>query len=373
MSAIRTIEYENLKLLNAPFQQDYEEVFHRMLETGWFILGKETAAFEKAFASYLGVPYFLGVASGLDALELPLKIADFPAGSEVIVPSNTYIATINAVLNAGLKPVFVEPDPETLNINPQLIEAKITEKTKAIMIVHLYGKSCDMDAIMAIVNQYKLLLIEDCAQSHGARWNGRMTGSFGIGAFSFYPTKNLGALGDAGGIAIQDEETYHKLKAWRNYGSHVKYQNEFIGANSRLDEIQAAFLHIKLKHLDPINNHKRQLANIYNAELPETVLKPVRQAEAFDVFHIYAIRHPKRDELRQYLLDNGVKTEIHYPIAPVDQQSIRHIYQKKGWALPEGDSLLAREIAATELSLPVSTIHNESDIRYICALIQNFS
>jgi len=373
MSAIRTIEYENLKLLNSPFQEAYEAAFHQLLETGWFILGKETETFEQAFAAYLGVPYFLGVASGLDALEMPLKIADFPSGSEVIVPSNTYIATINAVLNAGMKPVFVEPDPATLNIDPRRIEARISSDTKAIMIVHLYGKPCNMDAIMDIVHRHNLLLIEDCAQAHGARWNGRMTGTFGIGAFSFYPTKNLGALGDAGGIAIQDEATYLKLKAWRNYGSFIKYQNEYIGANSRLDELQSAFLHIKLKHLDQINDHKRRLAAVYDAALPDTVLKPIRQTEAHDVFHIYAIRHPKRDALRQYLLEHGVKTEIHYPIAPVDQLAIRNIYHKMGWDLPETDSQLARNIAATALSLPVSTIHSETDILYICELIRNFS
>lgn len=372
MSAIRTVDYENLKGLNAPFRAAYENSFDALLNSGWFILGKQTEAFETAFADYLGVPYFLGVASGLDALEMPLKVMDLPIDSEVIVPSNTYIATINAIINAGLKPVFVEPDLASYNIDPERIAEKINTKTVAIMLVHLYGKACEMDKIMPLVEQHKLLLIEDCAQSHGAKFNGKMTGSFGIGAFSFYPTKNLGALGDAGGIAVQDEATYLKLKAWRNYGSRIKYQNDFIGANSRLDEIQAGFLKVKLAHLDEINAHKRQLATIYDTLLPDTVIKPARIAGSDDVFHIYPIRHPKRDELRAFLAEHGIKTEIHYPIAPVDQQSIRDFFGKKGWELPETDSLLAREIAATELSLPISTIHSEADVRYVCEKIAAF-
>ncbi len=372
MSPIRNIDYENLKGLNAPFRAAYEASFGQLLDSGWFILGKQTEAFEAAFAAYLGVPYFLGVASGLDALEMPLKVMNFPPNSEVIVPSNTYIATINAIINAGLKPVFVEPDLASYNIDPKRIAEKINSATVAIMLVHLYGKACAMDQIMPLVEKHRLLLIEDCAQSHGAKFNDQMTGSFGIGAFSFYPTKNLGALGDAGGIAIQDEATYLKLKAWRNYGSRVKYQNDFIGANSRLDEIQSGFLNIKLKHLDEINAHKNRLADLYLELLPETVVKPVRLPNTGDVFHIFPIRHKRRDELRAYLAENGVKTEVHYPIAPVDQQSIRNYFTQKGWELPEADSNLAREIASTEMSLPISTIHNEADIRQICSIINSF-
>lgn len=372
MSPTRNVDYENLKGLNAPFRTAYEANFSNLLERGWFILGQETEAFEAEFAAYLGVPYFLGVASGLDALEMPLKIMDFPAESEVIVPSNTYIATVNAIINAGLKPVFVEPDLATYNIDPAKIEEKITTKTVALMLVHLYGKACAMDQIMPLVETHKLLLIEDCAQSHGAKFRGKMTGSFGVGAFSFYPTKNLGALGDAGGIAIQDEATYLKLKAWRNYGSRIKYQNDYIGANSRLDEIQAGFLRIKLAHLDEINAHKNRLADLYLALLPDTVVKPIRLAEVVDVFHIFPIRHARRDELRAYLAEHGVKTEVHYPIAPVDQKSIQAFYKLKNWELPISDSQLAREIAATELSLPISTIHSEEDVRYICTLITAF-
>lgn len=369
---MRKVEYENLQLLNAPFRAEYEAKFSQLLTKGWFILGEETAAFEQEMAEFLGVPYFLGVASGLDALEMPLKIMDFPADSEVIVPSNTYIATINAIINAGHKPVFVEPDPQTYNIDPERIAEKINDKTRALMIVHLYGKACAMDEIMALVDAHNLLLIEDCAQSHGAKWKGKMTGTFGIGAFSFYPTKNLGALGDAGGIAIQDETTYQKLKAWRNYGSRVKYQNDYIGANSRLDELQSAMLRIKLRSLNQINAHKRQLAAIYDKLLPNSIKKPINQPDAWDVFHIYAIQHEKRDELREFLLQNGIKTEVHYPIAPVDQQSIRNWYAKSKWELPMNDSHIARTMASQLLSLPISYIHSEADVRYVCEVINQF-
>jgi len=372
MHPIRTIDYENLKGLNAPFRAAYETAFGNLLDSGWFILGKQTEAFEAAFAAYLGVPYFLGVASGLDALEMPLKMMDFPPDSEVIVPSNTYIATINAIINAGLKPVLVEPDMATYNIDPARIAEKINAKTVALMLVHLYGKACAMDKIMPLIQQHNLLLIEDCAQSHGAKFKGQVTGSFGIGAFSFYPTKNLGALGDAGGIAVQDEATYLKLKAWRNYGSRIKYQNDYIGANSRLDEIQSGFLQVKLSHLDEINAHKNRLADLYLELLPASVVKPIRLNGVGDVFHIFPIRHPSRDALRIYLAEHGVKTEIHYPIAPIDQQSVRDYYAKKGWELPESDSILARKIAATELSLPISTIHDETDVRYVCEIITAF-
>ncbi len=367
---MNNIDYENLKGLNAPFREEYIKKYTEILDKGWFILGSEVEQFEKEFAEYLGVPYFLGLASGLDALELPLKAFDFEPGSEVIVPSNTYIATINAILNTGHKPVFVEPDINTYNINPARIEEKINSKTKAIMVVHLYGKSCDMDPILELCKKYNLELIEDCAQSHGALYKGKMTGTFGIGAFSFYPTKNLGALGDAGGIALQDEKLYQKLKAWRNYGSYVKYKNEYIGDNSRLDEIQAGFLRIKLKALNDINNHKRSLAEIYFNELNASkYILPARDKNYFDVYHIFSLRSERRDTLKQELLELGIKTEIHYPIAPIDQNSIKSAFESRAWKLEDKDFEIAREIHATELSLPISTIHNEEQIQYICKVM----
>lgn len=373
MSPIKSIEYENLAGLNAPFKAAFEKEFSRLLDKGWFILGEQVASFEKEFAGFLGAGHFLGLASGLDALEIPLKVMDFPTNSEVIVPSNTYIATINAILNAGFKPVFVEPDIHTYLIDPARIEEKITEKTRAIMIVHLYGKPCEMDPILALCTKYQLTLIEDCAQSHGATYKGKQTGTFGIGAFSFYPTKNLGALGDAGGISVADQDLFEKIKAWRNYGSRVKYQNDYVGDNSRLDEIQAGFLRIKLEALNAITTHKRKLASIYHQELdPVKVILPHQAGHLNEAFHIFPIRHPKRDELKQYLLDKGIRTEIHYPIAPCDQKSIKDVFSLKGWKIQDNDFELAREIHASILSLPVSTIHSEEDIRYVASAINSF-
>lgn len=367
------IDYENLSGLNAPFQKEYEEVFSALLKKGWFILGEQVQQFEEEFAAYIGAEKFLGLASGLDALEIPLKVLDFPAGSEILVPSNTYIATINAILNTGNKPVFVEPDKDTYLIDPKKIEVKITKNTRAMMIVHLYGKPCDMDPILALCEKYKLELIEDCAQSHGAMYKGKQTGTFGFGAFSFYPTKNLGALGDAGGISLNGSDWYEKIKAWRNYGSHVKYKNEYVGDNSRLDEVQAAFLRIKLKALNEITNHKQKLAALYDELLDEDkVIKPARSADWSEVHHIYPIRSERRDELKQYLLDKGIKTEIHYPIAPCDQKSIQDVFNKNGWDLDDADFELAREIHKTILSLPISTIHSEEDIRYIASCVNAF-
>ncbi len=252
------IVYEDLYLLNKPFLAQYQENFSDSLEKGWFILGNKVSQFEKEFAAYCGSKYCAGLASGLDALVLALRYFDFPKGAEVIVPSNTYIATILAIYHNGLVPVLVEPDLETYNIDPEKIEEKINHRTKAILVVHLYGKSCDMDPILAIANRNGLKVIEDCAQSHGATYKGKMTGTFGhFGAFSFYPTKNLGALGDAGALITSDIEVIEKIKALRNYGCHEKYHNTYIGVNSRLDEIQAGFLSVKLPYLEDINAHKK--------------------------------------------------------------------------------------------------------------------
>jgi dTDP-4-amino-4,6-dideoxygalactose transaminase len=366
------VEYENLKKLNAPFMEDYRKAFDVVLESGWFILGKGVAAFEEQFAAYLGVKHFIGLASGLDALEIPLKCMDFEPRSEVIVPSNTYIATINAIINSGHIPVFVEPDIHTYNIDIQIIEEKITSRTRAIMLVHLYGKPCEMDAIVRLCDRYNLALIEDCAQSHGATFEGKMTGTFGIGAFSFYPTKNLGALGDAGGIATNDDDLFKKMKAWRNYGSNVKYQNEYIGANSRLDETHAVNLSIKLRGLDGINQRKNEIAALYLKHLKSDFILPTVDTRDYNAFHIFPIRHEKRDALREYLLKNGIKTEIHYPIAPCDQRSIQNWTAKNGVVLNPNDFVLSRQIHATELSLPCSTIHSDADIYYVIEKMNAF-
>lgn len=358
------IEYENLASSNRKFEEEYKTWFTQFLEKGWYILGTQVKAFENEFAHYCDVAHCIGVASGLDALMLALKQAELPPDSEVLVPSNTYIATILSILQCGLKPVLVEPDIRTYNIDPLLIEEKITSRTRAIMLVHLYGKSCDMDPVMDIVRRYDLFLIEDCAQAHGASYKNKKVGSFGIGAFSFYPTKNLGAMGDAGAITVNDEVLSEKFRALRNYGSKIKYHNDYIGFNSRLDEIQAGFLSIKLKYLDEINAHKRKLANLYFEGLKDDFILPFRSPECEDVFHIFNVRHPKRDQLKDFLLKNNIKTEIHYPIPPHRQNAMLGIFN--------GEFQISEEIHNTTLSLPISFGHTENDILRVMDVLNRF-
>jgi dTDP-4-amino-4,6-dideoxygalactose transaminase len=356
---MKNIEYENLKKLNAPFFDEYKKKFNDILESGWYILGNQVSEFEKRYAEYNGSKFCIGVASGLDALVLALKACGFEENSEVIVPSNTYIATILAIMQCGLKPILVEPDIKTYSIDPDKIEENITSKTKAILIVHLYGKACDMDKILNISHKYNLFLIEDCAQAHGAMYKNKKTGTFGeFGCFSFYPTKNLGALGDAGAITTDDEKLAEKIRFFRNYGSNKKYYNEYICYNSRLDEVQAGFLLVKLKYLEKINNHKRKLAEIYFNYLDDRFIKPDRDLNYYDVFHIFNIRYKNRDKLREYLLKNGIKTEIHYPVSPNKQVCMKGI-------LDNVECPISQEIHATTLSLPISYFHTEEDIKVI--------
>jgi dTDP-4-amino-4,6-dideoxygalactose transaminase len=360
------IEYENLALLNAPFVDEYASSFQRVLNSGWYILGQEVKNFEKDFADYNHAKHCLGVASGLDAITLSIAAMDFDPGSEILVPSNTYIATILSILQNQMKPVLVEPSLETYNIDPAKIEAQITKKTKAIIVVHLYGKACDMDPIMALCKKYELTLIEDCAQSHGATYKNKFTGTFGeFGAFSFYPTKNLGALGDAGAIICQNDRYADLIRKLRNYGSDRKYYNELIGYNSRLDEIQAAFLSVKLKSLDKINQHKRKLAALYLEHLKNDFIKPVLHKDFFDVYHIFNIRHPKRDALREHLLKHEIKTEIHYPVSPNKQEALKGFFT--GMTFP-----ISEEIHQTTLSLPISYFHSEEAIFSVIECMNKF-
>jgi len=360
------IEYENLALSNTAFMQDFRIAFDEILRSGWFVLGKHVQEFENRFAEYCGVKQCVGVASGLDALDLSLRVFRFRPGSEVVVPSNTYIATILAVLHCGLTPVLVEPRIDTYNLDASRLEDAITPKTVAILPVHLYGKMCDMDEIMTVAKSRGLKVIEDCAQAHGAEYRGGKAGAFGdCNAFSFYPTKNLGALGDAGAVTTNDGDLAKALRTLRNYGSNTKYYNEVVGFNSRLDEVQAGFLAIKLKYLDKINIHKRELAEIYFSRLSESVIKPVRQPGHYDVYHIFNVRHPHRDELRAHLLTNGIKTDIHYPVAPARQAAMRGILQQDGFPISD-------QIHATTLSLPISLFHRESDIVATCEAINRF-
>jgi len=360
------IEYENLGKLNQPFEDVYRAAFERVQKSGWFVLGKEVKYFEEAFAKYCGVPECIGVANGLDALVIALRVLELEQGSEVIVPSNTYIATILAIVQAGLKPVLAEPNINTYNIDPNTIRKAITSKTRAIMPVHLYGKCCDMEAIMAIAKEHSLYVIEDAAQAHGAMQNGKCVGSFGhLSAFSFYPTKNLGALGDAGAVTTNDEALASKVRMFRNYGSSKKYYNEVVGYNSRLDEMQAALLSEKLKALDSINEHKRKLADIYQAGLKDDFIKPVIKGGYYDVYHIYNIRHEKRDELKAFLQKNEIGSDIHYPVAPIHQKAMKGI-------LDNQTTPIAEEIHRTTLSLPISYFHTEQDIEKVVKIMNSF-
>ncbi|AFM02719.1 putative PLP-dependent enzyme possibly involved in cell wall biogenesis [Bernardetia litoralis DSM 6794] len=372
------IPYENLNLSNKPFFKDYQTKFSQFLEKGWFILGNETQEFEKEFAHYSQSKHCIGVGNGLDALSIILKALsekyNFSTNkneeTEVIVPSNTYIATILAILQNGFKPVLVEPDINTYNINSSEIEKAITPKTKVIMVVHLYGKVCQMDKIQEIATKYNLLIVEDAAQAHGATLkinsDNQKAGSFGIAnGFSFYPTKNLGALGDGGAIITNDSELNESIRSLRNYGSKQKYYNEKIGYNSRLDELQAAFLRIKLQKLDDINNHKRKLAKLYLENLKSDFTLPVVEANFHDVYHIFAIRHEKRNELKEYLLKNEIGTEIHYPVPPAEQKALKGILDKT-------DFPIAKQIHETILSLPISYFHTENDILRVIEVMNKF-
>ncbi len=359
------IEYENLYKSNLMFLDELKKSFDETLKSGWFILGRKVSQFEIDFSNYYNVKQCIGVASGLDALILALKSFNFENDSEILVPSNTYIATIISILQAGLIPILVEPNIKTYNIDPNRIEEKITAKTKAMMIVHLYGKSCQMDRILDISSRYNLKLIEDCAQSHGAKYKNKLTGTFGeFGAFSFYPTKNLGALGDAGALITNNDHLASTIKRLRNYGSDIKYSNELIGYNSRLDEIQAGFLSVKLKLLKQINLHKRKLAEIYLKNLKDEYIKPAIEEDYYDVYHIFNIRHSKRDRIRKFLLNNGIQTEIHYPIPPHRQKALLSIIK--------GSYPISEEIHNTTLSLPCSIGHTEDDIYKIVEVLNNF-
>ena len=360
------IEYESLGKANQPFFNDYREAFEKVLTSGWYILGNAVKQFETEFADYNKSPFCAGVANGLDALILSLRSLGLEQGDEVIVPSNTYIATILSIVHNGLKPVLAEPDIDTYNIDPARIEEKITSRTRVIMVVHLYGKVCDMASIGAIAKTHGLKIIEDCAQAHGASFKGTKAGNFGnFGAFSFYPTKNLGAIGDAGAVTTADGSLHNAITTLRNYGSRIKYQNEQVGYNSRLDELQAAFLSVKLKHLDAITAHKRELAHLYNTNLKSDFIKPVVHKDYYDVYHIYNIRHPRRDALREFLLNNDIRTEIHYPIAPNKQVAMAGI-------LDDIPTPIAEEIHRTTLSLPISYFHTADDITRVIEVMNRF-
>lgn len=351
--------------LNEALRAAFERVFAR----SWYIGGAEDEAFEKAFAAYCDAEYCVGVGNGLDALMLALKAMDIGEGDEVIVPSNTYIATALAVTYVGAKVVFVEPVPETFNIDPDRIEAAITPRTKAIMPVHLYGQACDMDPIMRIAEKHALRVLEDCAQAHGATYKGRKVGTFGDAAgFSFYPGKNLGALGDAGALVTNDRALADKVRQLGNYGSDYKYHHIYKGNNSRLDELQAAFLAAKLPHLERMNVERRRVAARYLSEInnPKVTLPVVRE-DCVPVWHIFAIRCRERDALEAHLNARGIGTNKHYPIPMHLQECYRDL------GLRAGDLPIAEAISATELSIPMYYGMTDDEIGWVIDSINCFA
>lgn len=348
--------------------KDLRQAFDRVFTRSWYVEGVEDEAFEKSFAEYCDRKYCIGVGNGLDSLMLALKALGIEEGDEVLVPSNTYIATALAVTYLGATPVFVEPDIRTFNIDPSRIQEKITSRTKAIMPVHLYGQACDMDPIMNLARKHHLFVVEDCAQAHGATYKGRKTGSFGDAAgFSFYPGKNLGALGDAGATVTNSKAIADKVRAYGNYGSDFKYHHIYKGSNSRLDEMQAAFLSAKLPYLERMNEERRRLAQKYieGIKNPEVIL-PYVPEDMVPVWHIFAIRCKRRNELEQFLNQKGISTNKHYPIP----MHLQECYKDLGFT--KGDFPIAEEISATELSLPMYYGMSEEEVQYVIAAINEF-
>ena len=362
------VPFSSFKPMENELKNELIEAFNRVLNKSWYIKGEEDSSFENAFAEYCGCRYCIGVGNGLDALMLSLKALNIGVGDEVIVPSNTYIATALAVTYVGAKPVFVEPDINTYNIDPNLIEHSITAKTKVIIPVHLYGQPCEMDSIMTIAKQYGIKVVEDCAQAHGALYKGRKVGTFGdVSGFSFYPGKNLGALGDAGAIVTNDRIIADIIRAMGNYGSDYKYHHIYKGNNSRLDELQAAFLSVKLSYLEKINNERRRIAQKYQTYIVNTkVIKPYVNPYCTPVWHIYGIRCKDRDLLANYLDDKGIVTGKHYPI-PIHLQEC---YKELGFS--KGDYPIAEEISATELSLPMYYGITDEEIEYVIDAVNSF-
>ena len=361
------VEYTVLKRTFELHREEYEAAALRALRSGWYILGKEMETFEKEFASYLGVKHCIAVNSGTDALILAFRALGIRGGDEVIVPANTYIASVIGVTENGGVPVFVDADAQ-MGIDAAAIEAKISPRTKAILPVHLYGQPSEMDKICEIAERHGLAIIEDCAQCHGSRFNGRLTGTFGtIGCFSFYPTKPLGAFGDAGALVTNDDMLAEKLRMLRNYGSRIKYHNEIKGVNSRMDEVQAAMLRVGLKHLEEGNDERNRLARRYieGIKNPRIIL-PQRRAKATHVYHLFPILGEERDRCREYLEANGIRTQVHYPIPPY----VAECYAEWGYALKDLPN--AARYAEQEISLPIYAGMPDEEVAYIVDTLNRF-
>ena len=360
------IKFLDLKKINNRYREEIASRIKDILDKGWYLQGEENENFTKNFANFCGTKFALGVANGLDALNLIIKAYGFGNGDEIIVPANTYIATILAISENGCIPILVEPDIKTYNINPDSIEEKITTKTKAIMGVHLYGQAVQMEKIWKIAKKYNLKIIEDSAQAHGAIYQENRTGNLGdASGFSFYPGKNLGCIGDGGAVTTNDEELFNKIKAIANYGSDRKYHHIYKGVNSRLDEIQAAVLDIKLKHLDSDNNKRREISKYYRENIKNSkIILPETYDEKSHVWHIFAVRTQNRDEFQKYLTEKGIQTIIHYPTPPHKQEAYK---EWNNLSFP-----ITEEIHNTILSLPISPVMTDSEIEKVVEVVNEF-
>ena len=360
------IKFLDLHKINERYRTEIDTRIKQVLDSGWYLLGEQDKIFEINFAEFCGVKHCIGCANGLDALNLIIKGYGFGIGDEIIVPTNTYIASILAISQNGCTPVLVEPDINTYNINPDLIEEKITERTKAIMVVHLYGQAVQMDKIWLLAKKYNLKIIEDSAQAHGSIYQEKRTGNLGdASGFSFYPGKNLGCMGDGGCVTTNDDELAFRIRAIANYGSDYKYHHIFKGTNSRLDEIQAAILDVKLKYLDSDNNRRKEIAKYYreNIKNPKIIL-PQTYEENAHVWHIFAIRTENREKLQKYLEENGIQTNIHYPIPPHKQECYKE-WANQSYPISEK---IHREI----ISIPISPVLTDYEIRKIVEVVNAF-
>lgn len=360
------IKFLDLKKINNRYREEIDSRIKNILDKGWYLQGEENENFTKNFANFCGTKFALGVANGLDALNLIIKAYGFGNGDEIIVPANTYIATILAISENGCIPILVEPDFKTYNINPDSIEEKITSKTKAIMVVHLYGQAVQMEKIWKIAKKYNLKIIEDSAQAHGAIYQENRTGNLGdASGFSFYPGKNLGCIGDGGAVTTNDEELFNKIKAIANYGSDRKYHHIYKGVNSRLDEIQAAVLDIKLNHLDSDNNKRREISKYYRENIKNSkLILPETYDEKSHVWHIFAVRTQNRDEFQKYLTEKGIQTIIHYPTPPHKQGAYK---EWNNLSFP-----ITEEIHNTILSLPISPVMTDSEIEKVVEVVNEY-
>lgn len=360
------IKFLDLHKINERFRKETDERIKNILDRGWYLLGEEDSKFEKDFAGFCGVKHCIGCANGLDALNLIIKGYGFSDGDEIIVPANTYIASILAISENGCKPVLVEPDINTYNINPDLIEENITVKTKAIMIVHLYGQAVQTEKIIQIAKKYNLKVIEDSAQAHGAYYNGKRTGNLGdASGFSFYPGKNLGCMGDGGCVTTNDDELAFKIRALANYGSDRKYHHIFKGINSRLDEIQAAILDVKLPYLDEDNEKRRKISKFYreNIKNPKIIL-PETYDEKAHVWHVFVLRCENRDDFQKYLESNGIQTNIHYPTPPHKQGAYS---EWNGLSYP-----ITEKIHREVISIPISPVLTEEEVQKVVEVINKY-